>query len=266
MATMRTFLIAFIFVLNALRAENEDEILEDFYLLKNRTEQTYDFVQKQKEKLLPPHRFKLSIWEAVRLVDTLSDESDSNRKHLPSSYFFRTAEALRKDNQPRWLILTGLIYDLGKVLTFFGEPSWAVYGETFPLGCAFSELISFNSSFRFNPDKHISRYQMVLGIYQPHCGLANVQMSWSQDEYLYHVVKDYIPEKAAFIIRYRSFKALQRGGYSYLLSSRDHEMLRWLNLFKRYENDVSNIEVDWTSVKTYYEELVAEFFPPILTW
>lgn len=263
---MHVILTSLLFLITTLEAaDNSQELLKNFYLL-NHTGQTVEFIQKQKEKLLPPRHFKMGIWDAIKLVDTLVDESTPQRKKNYSYYFCRTAEALRKDDQPRWLILTGLIYDLGKVLTLFGEPSWAVYGETFPVGCAFSDLITYPSFFRFNPDRHISRYQMILGIYPPHCGLGNVQMSWGQDEYLYHVVKQYLPEEASFIIRYHSFKALQKGGYRHLLSPRDHEMLPWLTLFKKYEEDHSLEELDWISLRPYYEALVAEFFPPVLTW
>lgn len=40
----------------------------------------------------------------------------------------QSAEAARKDGQPRWMILTALIHDLGKLLFFHGEPQWAVVG------------------------------------------------------------------------------------------------------------------------------------------
>lgn len=40
----------------------------------------------------------------------------------------QSAEAARRDQQPRWMILTALIHDLGKILFFYGEPQWAVVG------------------------------------------------------------------------------------------------------------------------------------------
>ncbi|HAO96880.1 MAG TPA: inositol oxygenase, partial [Verrucomicrobiales bacterium] len=43
--------------------------------------------------------------------------------------------------------LTGLIHDLGKILCLFGEPQWAVVGDTFPLGCRFSEKIIYHEYF-----------------------------------------------------------------------------------------------------------------------
>lgn len=263
---MRNFLICLLFVSSSLLSEEAPRrLLKNFYL-ENHTEQTLDFVQKQKDKFFPPRRFKIGIWDAVKLVDTLVDESTPERPHPSSFYFCRTAEALRKDNHPRWLILTGFIYDLGKVLKFYGEPSWAVYGETFPLGCPFSELIAYHKDFRSNPDKHIPRTQRGTGIYAHNCGLAAVHMSWGQNEYLYQVVKKYLPEEAAFIIRYRSFKALQKGGYRYLLSPKDLELLPWLTLFNEYEKKAPEQELDWEAAKPYYEELVAEFFPPSFDW
>ena len=43
------------------------------------------------------------------------------------------------------------------------------------------------------------------GIYEPHCGLDNVMISWGHDEYLYQVLKNHgstIPEEGLAMIRY----------------------------------------------------------------
>jgi len=53
-----------------------------------------------------------------------------SRQHL-----LQTAEAIRRDGHPRWFILTGLIHDLGKILCLWGEPQWAVVGDTNPGAC-----------------------------------------------------------------------------------------------------------------------------------
>lgn len=262
----RYLLCLFLFLASLEGHEHTQDALENFYLL-NHTGQTVEFVLQQKEKFIPPRRIKMGIWDAVKLVDTLVDESKLSQHHPSSYYFFRTAEAMRRDDQPRWLILTGLIYDLGKVLTLFGEPSWAVYGETFPVGCAFSDLVCYPSFFRFNPNKHNSRMQTLMGIYTPYCGLSSVHMSWGQDEYLYHIVKEHLREEAAFIIRYRSFNALRKGAYRHLLNQKDKENLQWLNLFHEYVKKGTAIEeFDWVAAKPYYETLVSEFFPPDIDW
>ena len=247
--------------------QRSQDAVESFYRL-NHTKQTFEFVLQQKERFIPPHRIKMGIWDAIKLVDTLEDVSKISQPHPASYYFFRTAEALRRDDQPRWLILTGLIYDLGKVLAFFSEDSWAVFGETFPVGCAFSDLICYAPLFSYNPNKHNSRMQTLMGIYTPYCGLSSVHMSWGQNEYLYHILKSYLPEEASFIIRYRSFNALRKGGYRHLLNGKDKENLRWLTLFHEYVKKGADAieDLDSVSQKPYYESLVSEFIPPVIDW
>ncbi len=47
----------------------------------------------------------------------------------------QAAEAIRADGHPRWFVLVGLIHDLGKVLCLYGEPQWAVVGDTTSVSC-----------------------------------------------------------------------------------------------------------------------------------
>src|SRR5256886_16534874 len=89
-------------------------------------------------------------------------------------HLLQTAEAIRADGHPRWFILTGLIHDLGKILCLFGEPQWAVVGDTFPVGCAFSEKVVFPDFFADNTDSQVDRYRTPCGIYEPNGGLDKV--------------------------------------------------------------------------------------------
>ena len=51
-------------------------------------------------------------------------------------------------------------------------------------------------------------------------------MSWGHDEYLYHIVKDYLPDEALAMIRYHSFYPWHKEReYTHLLDSRDREMV-----------------------------------------
>ena len=181
---------------------------------------------------------------------------------------FQTAEALRRDGHPRWLILTGLIHDLGKVLILFGEPQWAVVGDTFPVGCAYSNKIVYPQFFVENLDMHNPLFQTLYGIYEPQCGLENVRMSWGHDEYLYQVVKDYLPKEASYIIRYHSFYAAHKeGAYEYLMNDFDKQMMPLVHLFSTYDlYSKSSYELNIDELLPYYQELVAEFFPPLLRW
>ena len=247
--------------------ENTPEAVKQFYLL-NHTKQTLEFVTEKRKEYTTLHKGKMSIWKAMEVLDSLLDESDPDI-HLPQSYHaYQTAEALRLQGYPRWFILTGLIHDLGKILSSFGEPQWAVVGDTFPVGCAYSKKVAFSEYFKQNPDSQLPHYQTKYGIYTPHCGLDQVLMSWGHDEYLYHVLKDYLPEAASYIIRYHSFYAAhQEGAYSYLLNDYDKKMMSWLKLFSLYDL-YSKVDepLDIKSLRPYYEELVREFIPDEVNW
>ena len=154
------------------------------------------------------------------------------------------------------------------MLFYFGEPQWAIVGDTFPVGCRFSDKIVHADLFANNPDLKNPTYQTLTGIYTPHCGLNNVHMSWGHDEYLYYVVKDYLPEQAAYIIRYHSFYAWHKENeYAHLANEYDHEMFKWVKLFNKYDLYSKSPELpDIEALKPYYQELIAEFFSEKIAW
>lgn len=243
------------------------EHVKKFYLL-NHTHQTLDFVlQKEKEHLTLNHK-KMGIFEAIAEMDKLIDASDPDID-LPQSYHcYQTAEALRKDGYPRWMILTGFIHDLGKILALYGEPQWAVVGDTFPVGCAYSKDVVFSEYFEQNADIQVIDFQTPLGIYHKGCGFSNLHMSFGHDEYLYHVVKNYLPKEASYIIRFHSFYAAHdKNAYQYFMDDYDKEMLPLLKTFSRYDlYSKTSEKLDIAALKPYYEELIAEFFPVSIDW
>ena len=248
------------------RAEARPSVKE-FYRL-NHTFQTRDFVRKKKQEYLAKNRRVMGIWEAMEYLNTLVDDSDPDTDLSQIEHLLQTAEAIRKDGYPRWFILAGLIHDLGKILCLFGEPQWAVVGDTFPVGCAYSEKIVFHEFFAFNPDSQVPDYQTRLGVYEENCGLENVDLSWGHDEYLYHVVKDFLPEEALYMIRYHSFyPAHKEGEYLYLMNDHDREIFRWVRAFNPYDlYSKSSQRPQADQLKPYYQELIAEFFPTRLQW
>lgn len=241
--------------------------VREFYRLNHRY-QTFDFVQAKKAEYLPRTRRKMSVWEAMEFLNTLVDDSDPDTDLTQIEHLLQTSEAIRRDGYPRWFILTGLIHDLGKILCLWDEPQWAVVGDTFPVGCAFSDKIVFPEFFQDNPDSAVARYQTHLGIYEEGCGLENVHLSWGHDEYLYHVVKEYLPEPALYMIRYHSFyPAHKEGEYGYLMNDHDREMFRWVHAFNPYDlYSKSAQRPDVNALRPFYEDLIAEFFPPVLRW
>jgi inositol oxygenase len=164
--------------------------------------------------------------------------------------------------------LTGLIHDLGKILCAFGEPQWAVVGDTFPVGCRFSEKVVFPEFFRDNPDWLVPEYQTECGIYESDCGLDRVHMSWGHDEYLYHVVKEYLPREGLAMIRYHSFYAAHReAAYTHLMNSEDRQAMEWVRKFNPYDlYSKGHAPPDVVGLRPFYEDLIAEFFPAKIAW
>jgi inositol oxygenase len=248
------------------RAEARSSVKE-FYRLNHR-HQTLDFVLAKKREYLPLARRRMGIWEAMEFLNTLVDDSDPDTDLSQIEHLMQTAEAIRADGHPPWFILTGLIHDLGKVLCLFGEPQWAVVGDTFPVGCRFSEKIVFAEFFAENPDRDVPKYQSECGIYKPGCGLDQVHLSWGHDEYLYHVTKAYLPEPAKYMIRYHSFYPGHReGAYCHLMSDRDREMLEWVRAFNAYDlYSKGSRRPTVAALRTYYKGLIREFFPAVIGW
>jgi len=248
------------------RAEARASVKE-FYRL-NHAHQTRAFVQAKKREFLPRQRRHMGLWEAMEFLNTLVDDSDPDTSLTQIEHLLQTSEAMRRDERPRWFILTGLIHDLGKILCLFGEPQWAVVGDTFPVGCAFSDKIVFPEFFAANPDSAEPAYQSELGVYAAGCGLQQVDLSWGHDEYLYHVVKDHLPEPALYMIRYHSFYAWHReGAYGRLLDQRDQAMLPWVRDFNRYDlYSKADTRPEVETLQPYYETLIAEYFPSKLSW
>ena len=234
----------------------------------NHRNQTMGFVQSKRLEYLSLARAKMSIWEAMEYLNTLVDDSDPDIDLPQIEHLLQTAEAIRHDGKPRWFILAGLIHDLGKILCLWGEPQWAVVGDTFPVGCKYSERIIFYEAFRENPDFINPEYQTELGIYSAHCGLDQVLMSWGHDEYLYHVVKDYLPAPALAMIRYHSCYPVHReGAYRYLMTDHDHEMMKWVNDFNVYDLYTKRDErMNVAALRPFYQELIDEYFPKTLSW
>ena len=230
--------------------------------------QTVEFVRAKRAEYLERRRRTMGVWEAMEYLDTLVDDSDPDTELSQLEHLLQTAEAIRRDGHPEWFVVTGLVHDLGKILCLFGEPQWAVVGDTFPVGCAHSDRVVLAELFADNPDARSPAYRTECGIYEAGCGLDRLLMSWGHDEYLYHVVKDYLPAPALAMIRYHSFYAAHRdGAYAHLLDDRDRAMLAWVRRFSPYDlYSKGNTRPDVAALRPSYEALIADFFPPTLHW
>ena len=152
----------------------------EFYRM-NHEFQTFDYVVEKERQYFGLTRGHKSIWEAAEYLNTLVDESDPDTDLSQMEHLLQTSEAMRRDGQPRWMVATGFVHDLGKVLCLYGEPQWGVVGDTFPVGCAYSRHVVFPEYFQANPDMGKPEYQTKYGIYEPNCGLDKVHLSFGHD-------------------------------------------------------------------------------------
>lgn len=243
------------------------DTVREFYRL-NHTYQTYSFVKEKQQNYLTFDKKQMPVWDAFDFLNQLVDDSDPDTDLDQFQHLLQTSEAIRADGHPDWMVLTGLMHDMGKVLCLFGEPQWAAVGDTFPVGCAYSDKIVYPEYFTNNPDYNSDQFNSTLGVYKKGCGLRNVDMSWGHDEYVYQIMKKHLPEEGLYMLRYHSFYAWHReGAYSYLLDDHDLEMLKWVKLFNPYDLYSKNpTPPDWKKLKSYYENLVAKYMPTTLSF
>jgi inositol oxygenase len=239
----------------------------EFYHL-NHEHQTVDYVLRKEKEYFGLKKGKKTVWEAAEFLNTLVDDSDPDTDLTQIEHLMQTSEAIRRDAQPRWMVLVGFLHDLGKCLCLYGEPQWSVVGDTFPVGCAWSDQIVFSEYFRNNPDRNVSEYQTKFGIYEPNCGLENVHMSFGHDGYIAEVMKPYLPDEALYMLRFHSFYPWHRhGAYTHLMNDKDAAMLEWVKKFNPYDlYSKGHSKPNVQELKPYYDNLFAEFLPEKLDW
>ena len=234
----------------------------------NHEQMTVDYVLRKEAEYFGLTRGKKSIWEAAEFLNALVDESDPDTDLSQTDHLLQTSEAMRRDGQPRWMILTGFLHDLGKCLCLWGEPQWGVVGDTHPVGCAWSEHIVFHEYFAGNPDRNVPEYQTKYGIYEPNCGLEKVHMSFGHDGYIAEVMKPYLLDEALYMLRFHSFYPWHKhGAYDHLCNDKDRAMLKWVLEFNKYDlYSKGHAKPDLAQLKPYYDDLFAEFLPAKVAW
>ncbi|KAJ6549617.1 DUF706-domain-containing protein [Mycena vulgaris] len=233
-----------------------------------------NFYKEQHEKQTMEFNIKMRVnmrkeasGRRWRSLNTLVDDSDPDTDLSQIEHLLQTAEAMRRDGKPEWMQVTGLVHDLGKLLYLFGsEPMgrrrFAVQ-DTFVVGCAFSPAIVLPETFAGNPDAADPVYSTEYGVYQPHCGLDNVMLSWGHDE-----KQSFLPEEGLWMIRYHSFYPWHReNAYTHLTAPRDAKALAAVRAFNPYDlYSKSDAPVDVEGLRPYYEGLIAKYFPEVIRW
>jgi len=259
---------------NYIDSERKETVLQTYR--DHHVNQTVSFVRDMKEEHLKFNKARMSIWDAIEKLDKFVDDSDPDVDFPQIYHSLQTAEDIRK-NWPDldWMHLVGLLHDLGKIIALpeYGNlPQWAVVGDTFPVGCRFSPKIVYSEFLKENVDSKDPRYNTENGIYQPQCGIENIDITWGHDEYMYQVCVHNnckIPKKGLNMIRFHSFYPWHKDGeYFHLMNKEDHETLQWVKRFN--PNDLYSKREklpDPEALKPYYQGLIHKYFPnPILEW
>lgn len=225
-------------------------------LSREKNNSSSNFPSECRKNWLSFDHLKMTTRTALEKLNDLVDESDPDTTLPNIVHAFQTAERAREEfPELDWLHLTGLIHDLGKVMAFYGElqmphrlaqmriiislgePQWAVVGDTFVVGCQWSNNIVYrDDSFVDNPDGNNPKYNTKYGMYEPNTGLENLMLSWGHDEYMYQVLKhnkSTLPQHALNIIRFHSFYPWHSSGdYHHLMKPQDEETKKWVLTFK----------------------------------
>eukprot|EP00775_Hariotina_reticulata_P013073 gene13073-13200_t len=225
--------------------------------------QTLEFAKRQAQAFAELDKAELGVWEALELLNGMREyesalvagtqqgavahgasggPDEPLTPDMPmKEHALQVAELCRLSFPDKpWMALVGLLHGLGKLLAhprWKSQPQWAVAGESFPVGCRFAPQISHSEFLSANPDRRRRTYSTALGVYQEHCGLRNVYMSWGAPEYLYMLLvlnQTELPEEALFMIRYQRCAAITRpgGAYRQLMSDADRALLPLLAAFQ----------------------------------
>lgn len=74
-----------------------------------------------------PIHARLTLWQAMELLDTLCDESDPDAQELTQvQHLLQAGEAARKAGAPEWMQVVAVLHDVGKVLAVWGAEQWEV--------------------------------------------------------------------------------------------------------------------------------------------
>ncbi|HTY16400.1 MAG TPA: inositol oxygenase family protein, partial [Myxococcota bacterium] len=73
----------------------------------NHARQTVELVRSKRAEYLPLRRRRMSVWDAIGYLGSLVDDSDPDLALPQLDHSLQTAEALRADGAPRWLVLAG---------------------------------------------------------------------------------------------------------------------------------------------------------------
>lgn len=250
----------------------ESDSANEICYKQQRSNQNSQYVEKMLEKYCTfTEDRKAPFWELFSKLDQFVDLSDPDCSLPNSQHMYQTAEQLREDGHPEWLIFIGLVHDFGKIMFLKGndedgttmETQWGIVGDTWVAGAPQPDCLPYSHYNQYNKDVDLE--------YKPGQGLNNVICSFGHDEYVYRLLvanNAKVPKKGLYIARFHSqYPWHTYGVYDWLENDEDKEVKEYVQLFQKYDHYTKVREpVDVEKVSEYYKELVAKFLPEEIMW
>lgn len=227
--------------------------------------QTAEFVAAKRQQYSTLRYRPMTMARAVDMLDSVIDPSDPDTSLPNSVHAYQAARRCRRQfPYDTMLQVCALIHDVGKMLfVLFGEPAWAVVGDTFILGEPLPRSAPFAAGQRV----------AVAPRPAPGSGMDSAIVSWGHDEYLYLVLQQNchlhkLPEQYWQAIRFHSlYPWHSHGEYRHIMRPADEETLqlaRRLNQCDLYSKDDDDPVSD--DDKAYIRALLQDTFPSPLLW
>uniref|UniRef100_A0AAV1UV17 Inositol oxygenase n=1 Tax=Peronospora matthiolae TaxID=2874970 RepID=A0AAV1UV17_9STRA len=192
-----------------------------------------------------------------------------------------TASAVKEDGHPDWLQLAVFLRALGMLflcwtdddnaaLRSISAQEWLTKNSTWVVGEAIPSSIECPVMNKLNVD-HCNAKEAGRGAAR-HCGLQNVTLPWTPDEYLYLVLshnRTTLPAEALDIVRFWSFRTwYEQDNYDELCSPQDMDTKEWIISLAEVAavsaDTVQNLDVN--DELEYYLQLAEKYLPRTLHW
>ena len=92
------------------------------------------------------------------------------------------------------------------------------------IGCASPDGVAFGEFRCLSADEQDERFNSVLGMYDAHCGLEAVFLTWTGNEYMYHMLRHNgadIPHEGLLILRLFTLYDWHKNGAYGILANED---------------------------------------------